>query len=44
VRTIWSLTASGGMPRPLKVRARRLWSYEQLIVWIRAGCPETGNT
>ncbi len=38
-RTIWRLSASGGMPAPVQVGSRRLWRFADVQAWVRAGCP-----
>jgi predicted DNA-binding transcriptional regulator AlpA len=37
--TWWRWDAAGRMPRGVKIGGARLWSREELLDWIRAGCP-----
>ena len=38
-RTIWRLSRSGIMPKPMKIGNAVRWKYEDLKAWIDAGCP-----
>jgi excisionase family DNA binding protein len=38
-RTIWRLSASEGMPAPVRVGGRRLWRFREIQQWVDAGCP-----
>jgi predicted DNA-binding transcriptional regulator AlpA len=39
--TFWSLNAAGSIPLPVKLKGckRTLWRREELIEFVRAGCP-----
>lgn len=41
VRTVYRLTDSGRMPRPVKLGALVRWPREQVEAWIAGGCPKT---
>jgi predicted DNA-binding transcriptional regulator AlpA len=38
--TWWRWDAAGRVPHGVKIGGARLWSREELLDWIRAGCPE----
>jgi excisionase family DNA binding protein len=35
--SVWRLSKSGEMPKPIHVGGRRLWRRDQLMAWIEAG-------
>ncbi len=39
-RTVYRLTDSGRMPRPVKLRALVRWPREVVEHWVAAGCPD----
>ncbi len=39
LRTWRTLDASGGIPEPVRIGRRRLWSMAELRAWAAAGCP-----
>lgn len=38
-RTIWQMTHTGKMPKPIKIGRLVRWSYEELQAWVKAGGP-----
>ena len=40
-RTVYRLTDSGRMPRPVKLGAMVRWQREAIESWIGRGCPNT---
>ena len=40
-RTVYRLTDSGKMPRPVKLNALVRWPRDVVEQWIAAGCPKT---
>lgn len=38
-RTVQNMDIAGELPRPLKLRRRRLWRAEEIRAWALAGCP-----
>jgi excisionase family DNA binding protein len=38
-RSVYRLTASGRLPRPLKIGALNRWSRAAVMGWLQAGCP-----
>ena len=43
VRTVYRLSDSGRMPKPVKLGALVRWSGEALEQWIAEGCPCSGR-
>ena len=41
VRTLWRLRAAGKLPAPVKIGGSVRWRYEEITLWIEAGCPNT---
>ena len=39
IRTVYRLSDSGRMPRPVKLGALVRWPHDQVESWIAAGCP-----
>jgi len=38
--TLYRMSSAGELgPMPIKFGKRRLWRYEELAAWVRAGCP-----
>ncbi len=37
--TLKSLRSMGKIPAPITICRRNLWSKEELIAWVNAGCP-----
>jgi predicted DNA-binding transcriptional regulator AlpA len=37
-RTVWRMESSGSLPRPVHVAGKK-WLYEEVVAWLRAGCP-----
>jgi predicted DNA-binding transcriptional regulator AlpA len=43
IRMIYSMRSSGELgPIPIRLGRRRLWRYDELAAWVRAGCPSRG--
>lgn len=42
-RTLWRLRREGRVPAPVKVGAATRWRREDLVEWIRTGCPAVEN-
>jgi excisionase family DNA binding protein len=42
-RTIWTMTQTGKMPKPIRVGRLVRWSYEELQAWVKAGGPPTSE-
>ena len=39
-RSTWQrLDSAGKVPKPVKLGRRSLWNREEIIAWVRAGCP-----
>lgn len=39
-RTVWSWSASGRMPRPVRVGRVTRWKRSEVERWIELGCPK----
>ena len=39
VRTISRMDSAGLIPRAVRVGMSKRWRYEEIISWVRAGCP-----
>jgi excisionase family DNA binding protein len=39
VRTVWRQDSSGQMPRPVRIGRTVRWFEEEILAWVRAGCP-----
>ncbi len=38
--TLYRMSSAGELgPMPIRFGKRRLWRYEELAAWVRAGCP-----
>ena len=35
----WAYCSAGRVPSPIRLCGRTLWRREELVGWIRAGCP-----
>ena len=43
-RTIYRLSSSGRMPRPVRLGALVRWRRGELLDWLDAGCPKVRTT
>jgi predicted DNA-binding transcriptional regulator AlpA len=40
IRTIDRLNSAGRLPAPVRVGARPRWRHDEILAWVRAGCPD----
>ncbi len=40
LRQVWRLTASGRLPKPMRIGGSVRWSREEILLWFRSGCPD----
>ncbi len=40
VRSIECLNAAERIPAPVRIGSRPRWRHEEILAWVRAGCPD----
>lgn len=40
IRQVWRLSATGKLPKNLRLRGSVKWSRAEIIQWFEAGCPD----
>ena len=42
-RLVWTMHATGQIPRPVRLRRCSRWNRSELVAWLEAGCPSRGS-